>query len=288
MVFKSKYDKFWKSIFNDIHNALTRVKDRGLVILSVKKLKQYSRVRTNWKDKMIICRDKIFLKPRYSPLKSLLKILLEREKIDTYGDCLLFKITSDLELVIKKTSYYDSLKYVGKKESILTTSLMKYARFRTFPLGSNCVCDKLFIDYKWRELVLLSPVDLPSKPGIYVVRIIERGRDLREISYKLVEELAKTKWGELIKYVYLKIKKLRNISNCPIIYIDHSVNLRSKYRDIIHLKHPLSIVFLGMIMHGWRLDYGFTITSKEKLPMKYEEILKRYAEIHSSVPAFNK
>ncbi len=288
MVFKSKYDKFWTSIFNDIHNALIRVKDRGLVILSIKKLRQYSKSRTNWTDKMIICGDKVFLKPRYSLLKSLLKILLEREKISTYVDCLLFKITSDLELVIKKTNYYDSLKYVGKKESILTTSLMKYARFRSFPLGTKCICDKLFTNYKWRELVLLSPVDLPSKPGIYIIRIIDCGRDLRDISYKLIEDLAKTRWGELIKYAYLRIRKLENISNCPVIYIDHSVNLRNKYRDITHLKHSLSIVFLGMIMHGWRLDYGFKITSRNKLLEEYEEILKKYTEIHGNVPAFNK
>ncbi len=288
VVFRSKYDKFWTSIFNDIHNALIKVDKKGLVILSIKKIKQFSSLRTNWTDKMIICGNKVFLEPKYPPLRSLLKILFERENINKYKDCVMFKITSNLELVIKKINYYESLKYISMKESILATSLIKYSKFRSFPLGRKCICDKIFSNYKWRELVLLSPTDLPSSPGIYVIRIIEPGKDLRNVSYNLIENLAKTKWRELIKYAYYRIRKLEYISNCPIIYIDHSVNLKNRYRDIIYLKHSLSIVFLGMTMYGWRLDFGFVTIGKTKLLKNYEEIINKYIEIHGDLPAFNK
>ena len=288
MVFKSRYDRFWTSIFNDIHNALSKVRDRGFAILNVKRLKQLSRATTNWLDKMIICGDKVFLKPRYSPLKSLLRIILEKMGSSTHTDCLLFKITSDLDLVIKRINYYDALVYVSRKESIFTTTLMKYARFRTFPLGTKCICDEIFKEYEWGELAYLSSMDLPNKPGVYVIRVIEHGKDPRDVSYRLIEELAKTKWEELVKYAYLRIKKLENINNCPVIFIDHSVSLRNKYRELAHLKHPLSIVFLGMIIHRWRLDYGFAVTSKDKLVEKYEETLKKYIEIHRDMPALNK
>ncbi len=70
--------------------------------------------------------------------------------------------------------------------------------YRDRLLGNPCICDTLFKEFKWIEIVSVKPKHLPKKPGVYVIRIIEKGYNVEEIISKWVKKLEMTNGNHLL------------------------------------------------------------------------------------------
>ena len=170
-----------------------------------------------------------------------------------------------------------------------------YSMFRDKPLGPKCMCDYLFNGFRWGELVGIRARDLPNEPGVYVIRVIERGLNVESTISYLNDVLGRTKWYEFLRYVNSRLNRLRRIGDCPVIYIGSTSGLRgvgakssirSRYVDLAGRRHTAFFPILALLLAGWRLDYGFKTTNSHSEAKELEERLKKeYREIHGALPA---
>ncbi len=168
--------------------------------------------------------------------------------------------------------------------------------FRSKPLGPRCECDYLFRGFVWGELVSIRAKDLPNEPGVYVIRVIERGLRVEDTIRRLKSVLGKTKWYELLKYVDLRLNRLWRIGGCPVIYIGSTSGLRSegsatssvrsRYVDLAGRRHTAFFSILALLLAGWRLDYGFLTVNTHTEARNLERKLKEeYRRVHGGLPA---
>ncbi len=158
--------------------------------------------------------------------------------------------------------------------------------FRDKPRGPVCNCDRLFSDFKWHELASLRAEQLPRVPGVYVVRVIERGVDPAEARERLLNVISETNWVELLSFVKDRLMRLNRIGDCPVIYIGSSSNIRVRFKDLAGLRHTAFFPVLTLLLGTWRLDYGFKTTGSRDEALRLEEWLKmKYAAIHGGPPA---
>jgi len=87
-----------------------------------------------------------------------------------------------------------------------------------------CDCDCLFKDFKSEDLESIELRRLSDKSGIYVIRIRERGKTINEAISFMESFCKKMKWVAFNEYVLDRTDRLRNIGECPIIYIGAAPN----------------------------------------------------------------
>jgi len=150
-----------------------------------------------------------------------------------------------------------------------------------------CNCDELFKDFKSGDLESLRPEGLPKNRGVYAIRIRGRGKPVNDVILSMEDFCRKTEWVPFSEYVLDRTTRLKNIGECPLVYIGAApTSLRSRYSDLCGRRHTGFYPILALLMNGWRLDYEYFETEK---PKQFEKSLKdRYEKIHKSLPALVK
>jgi len=168
---------------------------------------------------------------------------------------------------------------------------------RNGPPGSKCKCDPLFEGFEWYELTSIRAKDLPSRPGVYIIRVVERGCSVREAIKYFNEILGRTEWKEFLKYVDSRLERLRRISACPVIYIGSTTGLkggksssiRTRYKDLAGRRHTVFFPILALLLAKWKLCFGFITVENHKKAKEIERKLKEeYRKVHDKLPALVK
>lgn len=147
-----------------------------------------------------------------------------------------------------------------------------------------CKCDHIFTDFQWKNLVTLNPQQLPSRKGVYTIRISKRGEPIERIIARAHEFLAKLNWSTFENHVLSRVHRLREITDCPLIYIGAApTSLPSRYKDLCGKRHTAFYAIVSLLSAGWKLDFGW---KEDKKPLQKEEQLKRqYSRVHGKLPA---
>jgi len=159
--------------------------------------------------------------------------------------------------------------------------------FYSQPQGPQCICDNLFKAFRWYDLENIRSSKLPSKPGVYVIRVRERGNEPIKVYNGFVKLLDKLQWKEFKRYVISRLERLRRIGKCPIIYIGAAPSsIKSRYRDLSGVRHTVHYPILALLMGGWKLEYGFKIVNTKGEAKNLERKLKEeYKRVHNKLPA---
>lgn len=136
--------------------------------------------------------------------------------------------------------------------------------FRNNPLGPKCRCDHILEGFRWHELSILKASHLPSKPGVYVIRVIKRGESLIKVKLRLDEIILQAGWDKLNRYVASRLVRIFRIKYCPLIYLGSTDNIKLRFKDLAGRRHTAFFPILALMLSKWRLDYGFKMVSSKK------------------------
>ena len=143
------------------------------------------------------------------------------------------------------------------------------------------------------EFTDIRNVQPPQKKGIYLIRIKERGKDVRKIMRSASQIVKKLKWERVEKQINERIERLGKINECQVIYIgaagirkENKSNLKKRYENFSKL-HTIMFPIWALVYFGWKLEFGWKETNK---PEEAEEDLKqRYRDYHNNkLPALVK
>ncbi|RLE67503.1 MAG: hypothetical protein DRJ43_07325 [Thermoprotei archaeon] len=261
----SKYDNFWLSIIAEVEDALKEAYETGSgVRVDIAGIERIGRRRPeSWRDSALVSSAGLLSGARTAHLKALVKELLKRGALSSYNARFTLKVTKDLVLIV---------------------------RALRGPQGPPCACDEVFREFWWSELTRIDPRRLPREPGVYAIRVLERGRDPLYVYDEAMKWLNKTRWSALISYAGRRLRRLRRIGECPVIYIGATTgrrgHIRSRYRDLAGVRHTALFPILALLLAGWRLEYGYTITKSSKEAKELEKRIKdQYRSVHGRPPA---
>lgn len=147
-----------------------------------------------------------------------------------------------------------------------------------------CKCNQIFANFRWNDLATIRMEMLPKNAGVYAVRVRERGKPIEWIiscSHALLGEI---NWFHFEEYVVSRIRRLRNIGGCPLIYIGAApTSLRGRYKDMCGERHTAFYPIVALLFAGWKLDFGWF---EDGEPAKKERLLKKqYRKVHGALPA---
>ncbi|NIO38579.1 hypothetical protein GTO27_12915 [Candidatus Bathyarchaeota archaeon] len=154
--------------------------------------------------------------------------------------------------------------------------------FREELSRGSCCCSDLLVGFTFEDIVEAEP---PSEKGVYVVRIRKRSERLPEAMISEAKQLmARVGWKMLEKKVMSRIKRLRGISQCPVIYIGGAGTqpgsrntLKGRYSEFSGRHTAMYPVWI-LLYFGWELEFGWKATND---PANEEAELKRkYRKIH--------
>jgi len=152
-----------------------------------------------------------------------------------------------------------------------------------------CKCNKLFTDFTWKDLETLDPKELPDVPGVYTIRIKQKGKPISEIKQHVENFLKKTNWKPFKQYVQNRISRLENIGGCPIIYIGAAPNtLRGRYEDLCGRRHTALYPILALLTANWKLQLGYKQTTKTEAKQTEQKLKQKYQQTHKTLPALVK
>lgn len=144
-------------------------------------------------------------------------------------------------------------------------------------------CDNIFHDFVFQNIKNASP---PNKKGVYAIRIKNRAIKPEEIISKTAKHLEKLEWEMVEEYILNRLKRLENITQCPVIYIgsagtrENSKNtLKGRYKEFSG-RHTAMYPIWALLCFGWELEFGWI---EKDNPKKFEdEIKQRYKEKHNN------
>lgn len=148
-------------------------------------------------------------------------------------------------------------------------------------------CSHIFDQFEYQDIRTADP---PDRKGIYVIRVVKRGLDVEEIISEIEELLARIDWVLVGKKARNRLDRLRNIGECPYIYIGSAGprsqskhTLKGRYRDFSS-RHTAMYPIWALLHFGWELEYGWMVV--EESGKLEKEFKSRYREIHNgSLPA---
>ncbi len=277
MSYHSKYDVFWLKNIDALKEAIKTAYTNGITSIDISEISGYGRrKRESWYGKIVICGDKIVNDSIMVHLKSLGRIILGNNLLYGYNSCFSFTVTKDLVLIVKRLDYTVHIKpstaiqtdagsHIYKTSNVKNSALFDHL-FRDKPLGPRCRCDYIFEGFYWHELATLKASHLPRKPGVYVIRVIEKRDEPINARRNLEEIILRSSWDELIQYVSNRLARLLRIGDCPLLYIGSTDSIKSRFKDLAGVRHTAFFPILALLLSNWRLDYGFkTVSTKEEL-----------------------
>lgn len=146
----------------------------------------------------------------------------------------------------------------------------------------NC-CNAAFSDFVFQDIRTAQP---PKSKGVYVIRVKSKGLPVLEIIAYTEQTVAKLQWPMMTKNVLGRVKRIKNINQCPVIYIGSAgTHVRSKhtllgrYNDFSG-RHTVMYPLWVLLYFGWELEYGWRIEPDS--PASLEEDLKQiYKQAHN-------
>ena len=135
----------------------------------------------------------------------------------------------------------------------------------------NKCCDNLFPRFVFEDLRNANP---PEKKGIYVIRVRNEGKSVKEIKDMVGKLVGSLNWSIVGDYMLDRISRITKIGDCPIIYIgaagpgEKSKNtLKGRYEDFSG-RHTAMYPIWMLLYFGWELEFGW----KECKNPKDEEV----------------
>ncbi|MEZ4644358.1 MAG: hypothetical protein R3E31_16780 [Chloroflexota bacterium] len=162
-------------------------------------------------------------------------------------------------------------------------------------MGTNLVdkkqdnfCEAIFSGFIFQDIRF---AQLPKSKGVYVIRIKSRGLPPPEIVVSADQTIAKLQWPMLKKSIFGRVERIKNIGECPLIYIGsagaHKQSKRTLWDRYIDFSrgHTAMYPLWALLYFGWELEYGWRIETES--PASLEEDLKQmYKQTHNdSLPA---
>ena len=152
----------------------------------------------------------------------------------------------------------------------------------------NCICDPLFVGFRWHDLKSLSLNEIKPEIGVYAIKYSSKGLDIDHTIRKTKDFFNQAQWESLNDYVFNRLDRLKSIVDCPILYIGSAPSidaggLKSRYRDLCGRRHTIFYPILALLIAGWSLQWGFNETDHPKMMEK--ELVDSYRDIHGVYPA---
>jgi hypothetical protein len=144
-----------------------------------------------------------------------------------------------------------------------------------------CKCNFLFSDFNWDSLTTANK--LPPTPGVYAIRVTERGKSINRIISDIRNFLKKINWNPLNEYVLDRIYRLREINQCPIVYIGSTKSLQGRYDDLCGKRHTAFFSIFALLVANWKLEIGWI--PKSDYRDEEERLKTEYEKIHGKLPA---
>jgi hypothetical protein len=133
-------------------------------------------------------------------------------------------------------------------------------------MREDCGLD-LFRDFSFEDLPRAKP---PDEKGVYVIRVRTPGIPPDEILQRLVPRISRFGWKMAEDYLLDRIGRIRNIGECPILYIGSAgtgstrrQTLASRYRDLTR-RHTAQFSIWALLYFGWKLDFGWKVTENPR------------------------
>ncbi len=135
-------------------------------------------------------------------------------------------------------------------------------------------CHDLFEGFTFDEISRSKP---PNKKGLYCIKIQKQGTPTEEIETILANQISLLRWVMVQEYLVDRIHRIRNISECPVIYIGSAgTNAMSKhtlagrYQDF-KKRHTVQYPIWALLYFGWELHYGWKVAEN---PAEMESHIK--------------
>jgi hypothetical protein len=143
-------------------------------------------------------------------------------------------------------------------------------------------CSNLFEDFYFEDLVSAKP---PSEKGVYVIRVSSRGDvPVTAMIEKVKECTSRIGWDLVEKFVMNRLKRLKNIGKCPIIYIGSAGGqrgskntLKGRYKEFSN-RHTAMYPIWVLLYFKWKLEFGWK-TSKNPL-IEENKVKRDYQTLH--------
>jgi hypothetical protein len=143
-------------------------------------------------------------------------------------------------------------------------------------MRKECGLD-LFYDFAFEDITTAKP---PDAKGVYVIQVRKPGLPPDEIMKRLESHPEQLEGGKVPKDLLTRIGRIRNIGDCPILFIGSSgvrsgsrPTLKTRYRDLTQ-RHPARFPIRALLHFGWELDFGWKAAEN---PREQEtELKERY------------
>ena len=143
-------------------------------------------------------------------------------------------------------------------------------------MRKDCGLD-LFRDFTFDDITRAAP---PDAKGVYVILVRKPGTPPGEIMKKLAPRISRLGWEMAEKYLLDRIGRIRNIGDCPVLYIGSAgtspksrLTLAGRYRALVR-RHTAQFPVWALLFFGWELDFGWKATDH---PREEEaELKERY------------
>lgn len=147
-----------------------------------------------------------------------------------------------------------------------------------------CKCDRIFTGFRWQNLITLNKQKVPKTKGVYAIRINKRGEPVNRIISRASAFIGKINWPEFEKFVLNRIHRLKEIRDCPVIYIGAApTSLQGRYDDLCGKRHTALYAVLALLFAGWKLDFGWLEGDNPR--EKEWQLKQQYYRIHGKLPA---
>jgi hypothetical protein len=133
-------------------------------------------------------------------------------------------------------------------------------------MREDCGLD-LFRDFVFQDLTSANP---PDRKGVYAIRVRTPGMPPDEILQRLEPCISRFGWQMAEDYLLGRISRIRNIGECPILYIGSAGTspvsrhtLAGRYRDLTR-RHTAQFPVWALLCFGWKLDFGWKVTENPR------------------------
>jgi len=124
----------------------------------------------------------------------------------------------------------------------------------------------------------------PPKKGVYIIRVMKKGDAVDAIFKNVNALLVNFPWPYVREYIEDRMNRLKNIGDCPVIYIGGAGvkagsknTLQDRVQELAN-RHTISIPLWILVYFHWTLEYYWKVVDN---PSDEEnDLKKRYTAAH--------
>jgi len=144
-------------------------------------------------------------------------------------------------------------------------------------------CSNLFANFKFEDLTCAQP---PAEKGVYVIKIKNKNNvSPNTMVNKTHALISKLGWRLVQDFIMDRVNRLKNIEDCPIIYIGSAGFQRGSRNTLIGRytefsgRHTIMYPIWVLLYFGWKLEFGWKVCDDPKL--EEDQLKKQYKKLHS-------